>query len=351
MHIREAGAEDNDELQELQAKCPVGRTLIVSTVNAPDFFARAKAYESYKVFVACEGDRIIGSAACAMRNGVLGGEIRRVGYHFQAFVSPEHQRQGVGTLLHRHIEDYLASEGVALSYLVVMEGNLPPMRLVEGQGFALHRTLVMAGLAVYEEMDASSTGSIRPAVPQDSRAVAELLNQTWEGYDLYEPSSVEGLARFVERTPAYGFDNVLLLEDQGRLLACLGFWDWSQITRITVIEPSLRMRMLGLLIGAASRLRAMPRPPKAGDILRQMVLTPIGFVDVGDLGVLMGHVNNHALESGIGSIFCVCERDHPLLSSMTGFRRIDTAFHLYVKPLQPDVLLSETPVFVDGIDL
>ena len=57
MNVREAVAEDNDELQELQAKCPQGTTLVVSTVNTPDFFARAKAYESYKVFVACEGQR------------------------------------------------------------------------------------------------------------------------------------------------------------------------------------------------------------------------------------------------------------------------------------------------------
>jgi hypothetical protein len=55
MNIREAVPEDNGELQELQAKCPQGTTLVASTVNTPDFFARAKAYESHKVFVACEG--------------------------------------------------------------------------------------------------------------------------------------------------------------------------------------------------------------------------------------------------------------------------------------------------------
>ena len=59
MYIREATAGDNNELRELQAKCPQGKTLIVSTINTPDFFARAKAYESYKVFVACTNGHII----------------------------------------------------------------------------------------------------------------------------------------------------------------------------------------------------------------------------------------------------------------------------------------------------
>ncbi len=351
MHIREASPEDNDQLQELQAKCPQGTDLIVSTVNTPEFFARAKAYESYKVFVACEDDRIIGSGACAIRNGVVSGGIRRVAYHFQLFISPEQRRRGVATLLHHHQEDYVAREGVALSYLLIMEGNLPSMRLVEGQGFSRHRALVMPGLVVYKEMDATSRGRIRPVAPGDLPAVAELLNETWEGYDLYEPTSAEGLARFVERTPAYSFDNILVLEDQGEVLACLGFWDWSQITRITVIQPSSKMRLLGLLLGLTRRLRPMPRPPKAGDALKQMVLIPIGFKDPADLGVLLRYVNNHALQSGISNIFGMCEKDHTLLDSMKGFMRIDTALHLYVKPFEKDLMLGDNPVFVDGIDL
>jgi hypothetical protein len=64
LYIRDAMLDDNEELQELQGQCPMGTTLIVSTVNTPDFFARVKAYESWKVLVACENSRIIGSAAC-----------------------------------------------------------------------------------------------------------------------------------------------------------------------------------------------------------------------------------------------------------------------------------------------
>jgi hypothetical protein len=64
MEIREAVPDDNDALQELQARCPQGTDLIVSIVNTPDFFARAKAYTSYKVYLASEGNRILGSTVC-----------------------------------------------------------------------------------------------------------------------------------------------------------------------------------------------------------------------------------------------------------------------------------------------
>jgi len=43
MHIRDAKEEDDEELQQLQTWCPQGTTFVISTVNTPDIFARAKA--------------------------------------------------------------------------------------------------------------------------------------------------------------------------------------------------------------------------------------------------------------------------------------------------------------------
>jgi GNAT superfamily N-acetyltransferase len=332
MYIRDAMPDDNEELQKLQGQCPMGTALIVSTVNTPDFFARVKSYESWKVVVACENSRIIGSAACAVRKGVVNRSIRRVGYEFQYFASPEYRRRGIGRQLHEIIEEHLTRQGAALTYCLVMEANVPSMRLCEVQGFKLHRTLVVPCLVVQQVMDVASKGKVRPIVSEDLITVAELLNRTWQGFELYEPTTADGLVQFVERTPAYSFDNLLVLEDRGEILALLGFWDWSRITRITVEAGTF-----GTL--------------KPGDMLKQIVLTPIGFKDPEFLSPLLSHVNNQALLRGIQQIFCICERDHVLLDSMSGFTRVDIGAHLYVKLLQRDVRMGDQPVFVNGIDL
>jgi GNAT superfamily N-acetyltransferase len=351
MHIREAMPEDNEELQELQAQCPQGTTLIVSGVNTPDFFARVKAYESYKVYVACENSHIIGSAACAIRDAIVKGNIRQIGHQFQLFVSPEYRRKGVASKLHQYREDYLSQQGVVLSYALIIEGNIPSMRYVLRQGFKLHRTLVMPGLAVFKEMDVASKGRVRPITSEDLEAVAGILNETWQGFQLYEPTSADTLAQFINRTPAYSFDNLFVLEDQGDILACLGFWDWSQVMRITVESLSLKMRMFGLLLDIVRFFRPMPRFLKPGETLKQMMLTPIGFKDPAYLAVLLRYVNNQALRRGIEQMFCVCDRDHVLLNSMKAFVRIDTAINLYIKSLQKNVLMANKPVFIDGIDI
>ena len=348
MNIREALPEDNDELQELQAKCPQGTTLVASNVNTPDFFARAKAYESYKIFVACEGGRIIGSAACVLRNAIVNGKISRVGYVFQAFVSPDARRKGVASRLLQQREDYLSQQGAVLIYTLIIEGNLPSMQYVERRGFNLHRTLVMPALVVRKEMNVPSMGRIRPVISGDMATVAELLNETWQGFEFYEPTSAEALTQFINRTPAYSSDSLLVLEDQGEILACLGFWDWSQIMRITVKALSLKMRMIGFLL---TTTRILPEFLKPGDIMKQIMLTPIGFKDPSHLAVLVRYVNNQALLSGIQQIFCICERDHMLLRSMKGFIRVNTAIHVYVKLLQQNISMSDKQVFIDGIDM
>ena len=290
MDIREARPDDNDELKALQLKCPQGKKLIVSVVNTPDFFARAKAYESSKVYVVCVGGRIIGTAAVAFRNAVMNGEVSRIAYGFQAFVVPEYRRKGVVNRLEQQAENFAIQQNAILMYGLIIEGNSPSMRWLEHRGYKLHKKLVVAGIPVYKEMGIP----VRHIGPEDLPAVAELLNETWQGFELFEPTSAEALNQFVSRTPGYSFNNLLVLQDGGEILACLGYWDWSKIMRITVEALSLKIRMIGLLVGTAGIFRPMPRSLKPGDILKQIILTPIGFKDPSHLSVLLRHVNNQA---------------------------------------------------------
>jgi RimJ/RimL family protein N-acetyltransferase len=348
MYIREAVPEDNYELQQLQAACPQGTSLIVSTVNAPDFFARVKAYESYKVYVACEENRIIGSAACALRDAVVNGKTRRVGYEFQYFTSPGHRRRSIAKRFRQQVEDYLTQHGAQLSYALVMEGNLPSMHLLEGEGFKRHRTLLMAVLGIRKEMEVVSEGKVRPVQSPDLKKVADLLNTTWQGRELYEPASAETLAQFIRRTPAFSHDNLFVLEEKGEILACLGGWDWSQVMRVTVKALSRRLQMIGWLLATP---RILHRFPKPGATMKQMMLTLIGFKEPAHLAVLIRYLNNQALPKGVEQVFCICERGDLLLKSMKGFIRVNTALHLYTKSLAQNISMAGGPVFVNGIDL
>jgi len=348
MYIREATPNDNEELQRLQAQCPQGTSLIVSTVNTPDFFARAKAYESHKVYAACEGDTIIASHACALRNALVNGELSRVGYSFQTFVHPNHRKKNLAKRLLQHMEDHLRQNGAALVYGLIMERNLPSIKLVESLGFRLQRKLVMPSLAIRKEIAYQSREKIRSASSVDLANVAELLNETWENHELYEAASAETLARFISRTPGFSMENLLVLEDKGEILACLGFWDWSQVMKLTLKALNLKFRIMGRLLFIA---RVLPRVLKPGTQLKQVMLTLIGYKEPSHLAILIKHINNYAFKKDIKQIFCICERNHNMLDSLKGFIRISTNINLYIKPLKENFMIGKDPVFIDGIDM
>jgi hypothetical protein len=111
------------------------------------------------------------------------------------------------------------------------------------------------------------------------------------------------------------------------------------------------MSAMGLFLKGIRVFRPMPRIPRPGDVLKQIVLTPIGFRDTASLTALLRHVNNRARSQGIEQIFLVCERTHPLLTCLKGFIHIDTLLQLYIKPWREDLLLSDRPVFINGLDL
>ena len=351
IEIREATARDGQALQELQARCPQGTTLVVQTVNAPDFFDRMRAYPEGKVFIAMDNNTILGSMACALREANIGGERVRVGYQFQGFTAPEARRRKVAAALLEHGHKYLADRGVTLVYALIMEGNFPSMRLCEAYGFARKRDLVMVGLPVFTEVDDDGRHVPRPVSGDDLTTVAELLNQTWEGLDFFEPATADGLESFLQKTPGHGLDNLLIAEHDGRIKAALGYWDWSRVMRVKVLSRSRRMKVIGWMMRLTGIFRPMPRMPQPGQEMKQWMLTPIGFDEPDDLAPLVRRVYNLARQSGVNMVFAISEPDHPMLKAFRGLVRVDTALYLYLKTLRPGVALGDGPVFIDGVDL
>jgi GNAT superfamily N-acetyltransferase len=317
-------------------------------VNTPDFFARAKAYESCKVYVAYEGDTIIASHACALRNALVNGKLSRVGYSFQTFVHPDHRKKNLAKQLLKHMEDYLIQNGAVLVYGLIMGKNLPSIKLVESIGFRLQRKLIMPALGVRKMMDIQSSEMVRTAGPEELQDVADLVNKTWKNHELYEPVSAESLARFISRTPGFFMENLLVLEDKGEILACLGFWDWSRVMQLTLKALSLKFKIMGRLLFIT---RLLPQPLKAGDKLNQIMLILVGYNDPSHLTILIKHINNYAYGRDIRQIFCICERNHTMLKGIKGFTKISTNIELYIKPLKANFMPNKYPVFIDGIDM
>ena len=351
MIIREATLLDAGELQEVMARCSQGSDIAITVVNTPDFFVRANGYESSAVFVAEDGGEIAGSAACAIRDLVVDGKRRRVGYEFQYFTSPAHRRKGVARTLRQAIEAYLIGRGATMSTLAVMKANGASAGLFESERFRPYGSMKCHFMSTYQHTDLRESATVRPARYEDFPALAKLLSRCWRGHDYFEPITASDLARSTERTPAIDRDGLLVLEESGEIVATAGVWDWGRIMQIEIAAVPRRLHAKSLATEVLRRLKPMPRLFRPGMMLRQWGLSPIGYREPEDLTKLLRVINNMAVEGGVEQVAMAIETDSALEQAVSPLPGIDIPFTLYVKAFDGDWPDAATPVHFDIVDL
>jgi hypothetical protein len=233
----------------------------------------------------------------------------------------------------------------------VLEGNTPSINLFKSLDFMHERTINMLYLPVFNELDAITDYQVRPLSVNDFSDIANLSNQTWANFNLYEPLSSEAIKETIERIPEYSTDNAFVLESDEGIVSCLGYWDLNRVTTMTVEKLSFKLRVLGLLLDITRPFHAVPRSIKSGELLKQWCLTPIAFKKPYYFEVLLRHLNNLALEQGIDQLFFVYEPNQTLQRELSDFFTVSVHQYLFVKQLLPEINIDSRPVFIDGIDL
>jgi GNAT superfamily N-acetyltransferase len=339
IRVREATVFDGARLQAAMSRCPQGTDLVVTLVNRPDFFSRARLYAQTKVFLAEADGEIAGSAAVAIREVLVGGMPHRVGYEYQFFTAPEHRRKGVAQRLRGAIEAYLAVKQADLTTAVVAVGNAPSERLFGGEGFRPIGEFSMRFLLSGFRPRTPAAERVRAATPADLPAVARLLDETWAGHDLYPRLTPAALAETLRRMPGLGPGSLLVRDGRSEIVACAAIWEMNRVTefRIGHVAPELQ-----------------PSFPAfhPGEALRQWGLTLVGYRSPADLAVVLDRVNDLAHANGKEQVALLAEPDHPLWRALTGFRSSEVRLGLHAKVLRPGRAPGGAiPLFADVIDI
>ncbi len=352
MMIREASRDDGHELQDIQSRCVAGTTLKIVTVNEPDFFSRTGAYQECRVFVACDSERILGSVACAILDTTVGGRPEKAGYIFQAFVEPQLRGRGIVRKLYEHCEQFLKSRGVRIGFGLIMQDNEANRRAAGRAGYDALKGPCVEYVLTYRKMPVlNSSKRVRTMTTDDAAAVCDLLNRMWTGYDLYEPVTVEKLLSDIRSIPEFGLNNILIVEADGRIVACASYWDWSKITKITVRSWNARIKLTSAALGVARVFREVPVLTRPGKALKQWCLINFAFSSIEDFKILLTHINNLAVDSKIDQVCFVCNDGHAAVKDLTGFIRLGFDSMLYAKSLNGGMRLNNSHLWIGGLGL
>ena len=335
--IREAEPGDNEVLLALQLRCPQGTELVFQFDRSPDFFARSMPYERGWTFVAEERGLIVGSIECALREAYVGGVLCRAMYVFGIMVDPEHRRKGIASMLQVEVDGVADRLDADLMYAFIVEENVPSLRMVEKMGYLPWKNVRQNLLVAYKEVEVASPGSIRPLRMDDVPEVVELINGIYGDHDFYLPFTVESFLGYVERMPHYGVEDILVYEDEGKITAVLGSWEYYRILAPRVIKYNFRMRVQMLMLRVMGLFTDVPKMPGFGEKSLQCILTPLAYRDMESCRELLRHVNNLAIREGVHFVTLICEVGSPQEELMGGYRHTTVTVHQMVKPLKGQV--------------
>ena len=260
---------DDVEIRRMLRENPMSGRIALTFEREPDYFADADLPGTEKqTVIASENNRVVCAGSCAIRERLINGEPRRVGY--LGGLRLDARATGRFDILRRGYEFFreLQTDAPADYYFTSIAADNAPARKFLERG--------LPGMPAYEFVGEFVTtllpaGSHSPnsAAPQagnpESGELLDCLNKHGRHYQFAECWSAQELAAL----PALGLqaENFHCVRSGGRISAAAALWD-QRVFKQTVVRgyaPGLALVRPG--INVAARILGTPRLPAVGSTL------------------------------------------------------------------------------------
>jgi GNAT superfamily N-acetyltransferase len=351
--VREATENDNDALNELQRKCPMGTSLILGVDSSPDYFARSKPFKDWHVFVAVENNTIIGSAAYAAKDACVEDRRVKTAYEYGFIVDPLHRRRGIAEKLQKHIEQVALDKNLDLLHLDIIEDNIPSANLFTKMGFEKAKDCVTFSLMPYKKQKTTLEAKIRSMNETDVDAVTNLINETYGNYNFFTPYQPSDFLEYLKRIPHFNLHNILLLEDNEDIKACIGYWEYDKVRKYIVQKLNWKLNAQIRLMKIVGLFAKMPHIPNLREPLLSYNLIIMAYRNPESLTELIRKVINIALENKINFIHATVDPKNPIGTILQQFTHTKMKLGFFTKSLTQETLprLGEKKLYVDALEM
>jgi len=347
--IRVADDSDNVELLGLEKMCPQGTSLVLQFDRSPDFFLRSRVYDNYKVYVAEDEGKIVGTVGATLKEFNMNEEIVEGVYIYDLRVHPTFRGRGIGSKL---VQQIMAEEDEAdLAYGIIMGENYPSIALFKRLGFQNVQDLMFLSVPLYKRRE-QTTSKVRKMTTDDAQSVVDLINNHYRNHDFFAPLSIDNFLNKTRRLADYGFQGTQVVEVENRIVACAGLWDYSRIFRTSVLRVTARLKMLTYILRFANLFTSTMKLPSVGEPFRLMYLTDFAFTrETEAIRELIEHCLS--LSYGCGCNFLMFPLDplNPAIPLIAKYRPIRGSYCIYARSLKEKALSTQRMVYVDAKDL
>jgi len=235
---RELTFRDEEAFGDLWANAPepVG-DWSVTVERSPNAVAQFSLQPGATISVIEREYRLVACTVWARANCLIGGKPVSIHYAQGLRVRDGMRGEGLGDLVRRLPSPALRKPSFG-QVMFMRIGNAGMAGFLEAVKFQAdsERPQTVVGVTYLEaRANEASAGGIRPVAADDLAECAALINRTHAGLDLFAPYTADSLKAVLDegfwgeratwRPPVYGWSDFLVLEEDGRLVACAGLWD------------------------------------------------------------------------------------------------------------------------------
>jgi len=347
--FRVADDADNAELLDLETMCPQGTSLVLQFERSPDFFLRSRVYDNYKVYVAEEEGKIVGTVGATPKEFNISEEAVKGIYIYDLRVHPTFRGRGIGSKL---VQQVIAEENEAdLAYGYIMEENYPSIALFQRLGFQNIHDFMLLNVPLYKRQEQTAS-KVRKMTINDVSSVVDLINDHYRNHDFLPPLCIDKFLNRTRQLTDYGFQSTQVIEVENRIVACAGLWDYSRIFRTSVLRATTRLKMLTYILKFANLFTSTMKLPSVGEFFRLMYVTDFAFIGETDSVMeLIEHCLRLSYSCGCNFLLFPLDPSSPAIPLIVKYRPIRTSYHIYAKSLKGKALSTRRMIYVDAMDL
>ena len=290
INFRLATSNDNQQLIELTAASGMMGEISLRIDRKPDFFSLLKMRGETKVFVALDGDTIIGSLCVSLQEVYVGGQIFPLYYIGDFKVAESYRNKGIGLQLCNELANYVVPVGADLGFLNVSKGNDKPFSFFKDRPgipdfenigiFKIHQFIGKKGKTRHPKYAVESTTV--------SDEVIEFLNAHYCKYELGSVITKEKL----EGT------EIFMIRKEKKIMAAMCLIDTMHVKQNVVTRLSWKMRSLVMLINTISHLAGISKMPLLNEPIRMIYIKYLAVNDQDEqlVKLLIDHARNIVYE-------------------------------------------------------
>jgi hypothetical protein len=217
-------------------------------------------------------------------------------------------------------------------------------------GFEKVKDCTTFSLMPYERQKTAGEANIRSMGEADVDNVTNLINETYRSYNFFAPYQPKDFLEYLRRMPHFDFSNILVLEDNDKIEACLGYWNYNKVRRYIVQQLNWKLKAQFYLIRLIGLFTKMPYIPKLGEPLLSYYLTIMAYRNPENLAELIRNIVNIALENEINLIHVTVDPKNPIAAVLSQFRHTRMKVYFFTKSLRQERLpnLGERNLYIDA---